>query len=296
MEKRLSSVRLLLQHGANLNILMPDGHSPLYLVVNALSEAQRRGECYRTGVVELLQLMVKHGAMLQDSSSQLGDDIRRQSPNSGIMKALATFDGKHEFIIELFRAGAGFQLISFCCTAVGSLRWDAKSSRLCQAVVLAGYSPSAEELQNLHLAATSENASDGVLEQVVNWLNEDRQQVPSLVRQCRVAIRRQLSVAVHYQTILPAIDKLPLPNKVKLYLQFDGPMSEVDISVNKELQTSETTEDNRHELLSPSEYSDYMHDFLLFEQYYNACYDSYDSDNDYYYRGSDIDSDSDDLW
>jgi len=245
MKKTVSIIRLLLQHGADFNILMTDRHSPLYLLVTALSEAyQTHRMCYRTDVVKLLQ----HGAMLLESS-QLGDDRHscRQSLNSGTLKALATFDGKHEFIVDLFRAGAGFQLTAFCCNAVATCRWEAKSIRLCQAVVLAGYSPSAEELgppKLLQWIALIQKPADTVLKhKLVNWLNEDRQQAPSLFRQCRVAIRRLLSVAAHYQTILPAIDKLLLPNNVKLYLQFDGPLSEVDLSVSMELQTSETDEE-----------------------------------------------------
>ena len=136
------------------------------------------------------------------------------------------------------RAGAGFQLIASFCNAVATDLWTAESICLCQAAVLAGYTPSAEELQNLQLAAAGDDDDDDddgdvVLNELVKWMNEDRQQVPSLFRQCRVVIRRQLSAAVHYQTILPAIDKLPLPNDMKLYLQFDGVMSEVDFSVNE---------------------------------------------------------------
>ena len=228
IEKRLSPIRLLVEHGANLNI--SDGHSPLYLVVTALAEARiSRGDVYRTGIIELLQLMAKHGVMLLD-------DVCGQSLNSGTLKALVTFDGKHELIVDLFRAGAGFQLIAFCCNAVAPRTGpalEAKSIRLCQAAILAGYSPTAEELHNLQLDAVRQNAAHDVLEQLVNWFNEDRQQVSSLLRQCRVVVRRLLSVAVHYQTILPAIDELETPNIVKLYLQFDGPMSEVDLSVKK---------------------------------------------------------------
>jgi len=244
--KKLSAVRLLLQHGANFNRLMPDGHSPLYLAVTALADV------YRTGVAVLLQLMVKHGAMLQDSSC-LPAETCRQSLNSGTLAALATFDGRHEFIIDMFRAGAGFQLIAHCCNAVATLPKEAKSISLCQAAVLAGYVPSAGELLKLKLAAARDNTSGHLIQQLVNWLNEDRRQVPSLQRQCRVAIRRQLSVAVHFQTILPAIDKLALPTRLKLYLQFDGILAEVDLTVNKELQTDETTEEtsvqNRPQLL-----------------------------------------------
>jgi len=236
--KKLSTMRLLLQHGGNFHALMPDGHSPVNLAVTALAEAPGRRDWYRTCIVELLQLMVKHGAILLDSSSSQGADtrpIRRQSLNPLTLMALATFDGSQEFIVDLFRAGAGFQLIASCCTVVETIPWIPKSIHLCQAAVLAGYTPSAGELQHLQLAAVLENAEDGLMRQLVNWLNEERQQVPSLLRQCRIAIRQHLSVAAQYRTILPAIDKLPLPNNMKLYLQFDGTVTEVDLSVCKAL-------------------------------------------------------------
>jgi len=285
MRKRLSALRLLLQHGANVNMQQTDGRSPLHVALSALYEGEwrRRGHEQRTCLIELLQLMVKHGAVLQDYCFQLYN-ICRQSPNSETLKALATFDGQHEFIVDLFRAAAGFQLIASCCSALATSSREAKSIRLCQAAVLAGYTPSAGELQHLQLAATIQNAAGGLLKQLVNWLNEDGQQVPSLLRQCRVAIRRHLSTAVHYQTILPAIDKLPLPHDVKQYLQFDGNMTEVDLSTN---QTTEgTSAENEHHLLSPynSEHSDY--DWSDVDDYYNSDYGydygygAYDSDDD----------------
>ena len=224
---QLFAIRQLLKHGAHFNTFMPDGRSPLSLIADALERPGICGDRRIAYFIELLQLMVKHGTMLLYSSSQLEDDISRQSFNSETLRALATFDGEHKFIVDLLRAGAAVQLIASFCNAVATTPRAAMSLCLCQAaVLLAGYTPSAEELQNLQLAA----ASDVVLDQLVNWLNEYRQQVPSLLRQCRVVIRRQLSAAVHYQTILPAIDKLPLPNDMKLYLQFDGRFSEVDLN------------------------------------------------------------------
>jgi len=114
---------------------------------------------------------------------------------------------------------------------VSSFPRQAKSIRLSQATVLAGYVPSDEELHELQLEAARDRSPVHQIQQLVNWLDEDRQQVPSLQRQCRVVIRRQLSVAGHFQSILPAIDRLPLPTILKLYLQFDGPLSEVDLNV-----------------------------------------------------------------
>jgi len=224
----LSVIRLLLEHGAKFNVLMPNGRSPLNLAVTALAEERDRT------VIELLQLMVKHGAELQDSTSltPMQRIVRRRAHNSGTIRALATFAGKHEFILDLFQAGAGFQLIAFCCNKMTSRR-TAKSISLCKAAVLAGYVPNTGELLNLRLAAARDSSAGHQIQQLVNWLNEDRKQVPSLLRQCRVVIRRQLSVAVHFQSILPAIDKLPLPLMAKQYLQFDGPFTEVVLGVKK---------------------------------------------------------------
>ena len=227
--------------------------------------------------------MVQYGAMLPDSCF---GDIWRESLNSGTLVALATFDGRHESIVDMFRAGAGCQLIAFCCNTVAASPRKAKSIGLCQTAVLAGYMPSTEDLQHLQLAAASDNAEGHLMEQLENWLNEDRQQVPSLLRQCRVVIRQQLSVAVQFQTILPAIDQLPLPTTLKLYLQFAGTMTEVDLSVNNELQTPEATEETS---VSPynSEYGDDAFDE------YDYGYDAYDSDDYYSYFVNDNSRDSD---
>jgi len=124
----------------------------------------------------------------------------------------------------------------------------AKFIRLYQAAVLAGYVPSDEKLQKLQLEADRDHSEGHQIQQLVNWLNEDRQQVPSLLRQCRVVIRRQLSAAVHFQSILPAIDKLPLTTNLKLYLQFGGILSEVDLSKNKELRGSDSESSSDDEL------------------------------------------------
>jgi len=93
-----------------------------------------------------------------------------------------------------------------------------KSIRLCQAAVLAGYVPSEYELQKLQLAAAHADEEGRLIQQLVNWLDEDRQKVPSIQRQCRVVIRRQLSAAARFQSILPAIEQLDIPIVLKEYL------------------------------------------------------------------------------
>jgi len=237
MIDKISAVHLLIQHGANFNMQLPHGRSPLYLALTLFPGEYVIDRLATRCAIELLELMVKHGAMLQDSSS-LSAEVSRQSLNSilysrpSTLAALATFDSGHEFqfLLDLFRAGVGFQLLALCCNAVVTIPREAMSISLCKAAVLAGYMPSDEELQQIQLTAARDDEEGHLIQQLVNWLNEDRQQVPSLLRQCRVVIRRQLSVALHFQSILPAIDKLPLPNKLKLYLQFDGPFTEVDLN------------------------------------------------------------------
>jgi len=269
MGEKLSTIRLLLQHGANLNMLMPDGRTLLCLAVTALHR-EREDQC-RKCVGQLLQLMVEYGAILQDSS--LPENMHRQVPG-GILNTLATFDGTHEFLVDMLRAGAGFQLLAFCCNAVATHRWKATSISLCQSAVLAGYAPSAQELQCLQRQATLKTDGHNLMEELVNWLNADREQIPSLLRQCRIVIRQQLSVAVHFQTILPAIEKLSLTSNLKLYLQFDGLLSEVDLRVNKELQTSETLPYNTQRSV-----------FEFYDFFDANDYNGYvtDNDNDYYY-------------
>jgi len=70
------------------------------------------------------------------------------------------------------------------------------------------------------------------------------------LRQCRVAIRRQLSVTWCYSTILPAIDQLPLPSELQEYLKFEGSLTEVDLEVEAHTPVMESTTDSEEELSS----------------------------------------------
>lgn len=151
--------------------------------------------------------------------------------------ALAPFDGRQEFALDLLRAGAGFHLLAVCCNFAAENAHETKLIGLCQAAVLAGYIPSAGEVEYIRRRAVGGRSAD-LMQKLVNWLDKDSQQPPSLLRQCRLVIRRRLSAVVQFQTILPAIQQLDLPDVMRDYLQFDGALNEVDLSVKKELQTS----------------------------------------------------------
>jgi len=167
-------------------MLKPDGRSLLYLTVTALAKAEKWKHEYRRQTVELLQLTVKHGAHLHDSCCRLN----LQTAHSRTLQALATFDGEDKFVVDLFRAGAGFRLLARCIGVfLAAIPWETKFTGLCQAAVLAGYVPSAGELQKLQLAAGRDYSAGHRCQQLVNCMVERRQTTgtksTSSVSRCR---------------------------------------------------------------------------------------------------------------
>jgi len=222
----VQAIRLLFsEHGADVNIQIWDGFTVLSAVVTTIrcvnEAAQRRQSVVE--LVELLQFMINHGAVLQDGVSP---------PPVYTFLALATFDDGDNFIINLFKVGAGFELVASCCEAVSPTLLQPQSIRLCLAAILAGYRPSADEVRLLRNFVDNDTTRHSV-EKLLNWLDEDNKQPPSLMRQCRIVIRRQLSVKADFKSILPAIDKLELAAVMKQYLLFEGPWSEVDLSADQ---------------------------------------------------------------
>ena len=235
LKQNVDLVDTLLKHGADPNVTWTSCHPgicPLFVAVDG-------------GNIDIISLLLNAGADVNAFVVSL------RMTDSITLLALATFDGEHDFIVELFRAGAEFKFLASCCliARLGQETIPPKPISLCQAVVLAGYVPSDEELQLLQLKTAPDNsAGHQFLQQLVNWLDEERKQVPSLLRECRVVIRRQLSAAARFQSILQAIDKLPLPTALKLYVQFDGPLTEVDLNERIPIASERTSVENSRQL------------------------------------------------
>lgn len=227
VERVSSVVRLLLCQGVDVNA-NSGGYTSLYYacstqqleVAQILLEAGMDANlfCYRShpllvacrgGNIELINMLINAGADVKCIESLL-DEV------------------DHKSILNLIRAGAKIYLR---VTIPWKLR--VKSIRLCQLGVLAGYRDSAEELHSLReqlsAAGQNKNLLDKLLRELLNWLSEDSQQVPSLLRQCHIAIRRQLSATAHFKTILPAVEQLEIPDVLKQYLLFDGPLTETEV-------------------------------------------------------------------
>jgi len=218
-------VKLLLEHGADVNQMMPNGSSPLSLLLNYYNVMPLWVQCKKL-VDETVKIMISEGANLADSSNNLGHDFGLEELT--ILRSLCAWRSTDHVAVDLLQAGAGFKLLAYYCMRRPTSRIMATSVHMCQAAVLAGYVPSSDELADMYQSVYDEDIEPKYVE-LLSWLNEDRQQVPSLMRQCRVAIRRQLSVSSHHRTILPAIDQLPLPSRLKLYLKFEGSDTEIDL-------------------------------------------------------------------
>ena len=226
--------KMLLEHGADVNPLTPYGHSPLLLLMSCVKVYDNYVPFADTmrlqntqDINELIRMTIRKGAELHNSVFPEGQTT--------LLKALCAWRYGDRVAVELFKAGAGFRLVAYRCApldAIGRLQ-PANSIRLCQAVVKAGYKPHDKELQEIQQFAHEEELIP-VYAELLSWLMEDRQEAPSLMRQCRVAIRRQLFIASAHRTIIPAIDQLTtLPSKLQQYLKFEGPLTEVDLEVAK---------------------------------------------------------------
>jgi len=176
----VQAIRLLFgDHGADVNMQMPAGDTVLSSVVTVISRVRNTTARHLVvELVELLQFMINHGAVLQQ------DDFGPQPVNT--FQRLATFDGSHDLILNLFRAGDGFQLVARCCDAVSATPWKVKSIRLCQAAILAGYRPSAAE-ETRCLQWSHDKTTRHLVQELLAWTNKDKQEPPRLMRQCRVA-------------------------------------------------------------------------------------------------------------
>jgi ankyrin repeat protein len=256
-------VNILLCGGADPNLYHTDPQSslPLFCAVR----------CYNNDIMDLL---LENGAKIDRYQSEKSMTCPNGSiADSNLSDFILSFNNTQEHIIKLFKAGAALTLLSFCCDNQRSLfRNRASFSRLCQAIVLSGYQPQHKDFETL---AQSENHH---CQQLLSWLKTDTKTPPSLIRQSRVAIRRQLLLASGYRSILPLIDRLPIPNQLKLYVKFEGHLSEVDLDAS-DLESDDETDVYTDDDSSDDDLSDS-----------DAWFDDGSSDSDDCYWGNPYDN------
>ena len=270
--------KLLLEHGADVNQVSRNGKYPLHWLLescntrNTYCSPSANMSCIR----DLFQMLINRGADLD-----FRNNILLVQLDFRIVKALCIWCSTDWYAVDLLKAGAAVKILALCYKVIFE-HAHANSIRLCQAAVMAGYRPSSAELDDLRQSVSAVSTTP-VYAQLLSWLNEDGEKPASLMRQCRVTIRRQLSLVSHHRTILPAIDQLPLPACLQQYLKFEGSYNEIDFGIQAHI-SEEETRDTHEETAS--------------------CDHTYESDTDEHQRADCDDSvasedageDGDNLW
>ena len=139
-------------------------------------------------------------------------------------------ENNESLIIFLFKAGACLDFISEACTislslytTIGAL--PVRSMNLFQLVVFNGFI--ADEA--IMVCEKKMHSRDELLMKAMTWYHELMCKPLTLFQLNRIAIRKQLLQASSHRSILPLIDKLPLPTDVKLYMKFEGFRNEIDV-------------------------------------------------------------------
>lgn len=249
-------VKILLAGGANPNQGSANsaGSLPIFLAASNAS-------------VEIMEQLLSSGARIDFPESEVPLKYRSaDGGESSLRHFVVPFNSKQEYVIRLFKAGAGMWLLSTCCERERSrsLR-SSMSTRLCQALVLAGCRIPHDDLETSAVIHVRDS------HHLFKVLSENSRNPPSLMRSCRTAVRRQLSLASGYRTILPLVDCLPIPHQLQLYLKFEGLLSEVDLTMSDNAESMEfgTSDDD----------DDYEYDGYHFD-------DNDDEDTDGLYGGS----------
>jgi len=273
--------KLLLEHSDDVNQPIALQCSPLCRLIDYAGHVRSsQGRWIEKKMInEALKITISKGANLADSPSNLRFQFLPR--RTAILRCLCTWCCTDEVVVEMFKAGAGFNLLWYLCYNRNFGDADkVKSIRLSQALVMAGCILSTDELEIFEETVSDDESVIPQYEELLSWLNEDSQQAPSLMRQCRVAIRRQLSTASCHRSILPAIEQLPLPSPLQQYLKFEGCHSEVNIEVESPVgrETSNTSDVDEDE-----QSDDDLTDVDYHEDDDDDVDDDSDDDSDYHF-------------
>jgi ankyrin repeat protein len=243
VDRMVSFVQRLLEVGADPNCESRLGLSPIYYALSILINLRLqlipsllcqiicagKSTAFVHAVIAVIKLLVDHGASIEDARSNLGD---QKDAQLRIVNFLASVDTVfYNFIIWLFQAGAGFGLLSLLCRLLSEKSVGGFCTNICKIVVLAGYSVSSREIEELALIDTSASeTATNVKQDLIHWLDNDCRNPPRLMRLCRTAVRNELSRTYDYQNIIPYIDSLHIPEQIRSYLKYESCLSEIDLS------------------------------------------------------------------
>lgn len=244
----------LITSGGDVNQLNGRGTSLLNSVVEAyVSDGWRLTDYVRGRLADLISLLVESGAAkLDDSAENLGNLTTSVDHRCVLGNVLFMRDDSFDIVLDLFRAEAGITLLSICgraptrsrCRPAARSDSIARNLRLCKSLVLAGYQIRESEIEELR----SLSDSMGTARMLSGWLERELQsrQPASLMKLCRVVVRRKLLEESENSSIVSDVDDFPLPDDIREYLKFDGPLTEYRLRLQETSNTDD--DDNKAEM------------------------------------------------
>ena len=188
---RIDLVRYLLDHGADVDVR---GDYSFTALLEIVTESQN---------VNILQLLLEKGADMS---------ITSDTGNTALMIALL-LSAEH-MATYLIRAGSDVNAVNETglnplAIAIADLSTDS-----CELLVIAGARITPEHIVSL---STGHSAHAELREMMVT----ERRRPASLLRQCTVAVRKQLLIVSNQCSILELIPRLPIPMHMHEYIVFN---------------------------------------------------------------------------
>ena len=225
--RKLHVIEALLKAGANPNIgytSVEEGRLPLL-------EYVLDSVCNNEYGSAIILMLVQYGIALETNYSNQSLSVFYVTQQVDISALLSVAESQNNLLCYLFQAGADLNLLLYISRAMHFEYAGVRRSHcqeftdcldLCKALVLSGY-----RIRQTDLQMIEDTFDDG--EDFCAWHRVQLKNPASLRNICRMNIRTHARKMWGNRSILPAIDSLPLPEKLKLYIKFKGVLSEVDI-------------------------------------------------------------------
>jgi hypothetical protein len=209
-EDTVSAANLLLENGADPNQYNAANEGPVRMLLCR----------WQSLISRVLRSFVQHGVRLDDSEQNIGKDKKQRVSTKRMYRFVRSSCAKPCSSCSRL-AQDGSSMAAGCESDRNMRDWldttnstmtklmrTSKDIRLCLAIVLDGFRVSDEDLASFQETDLddddddAESSSKKMFCDFRSWLTEDRKQAPSLMRQCRTAIRRQLLLRTGHRSIL----------------------------------------------------------------------------------------------
>ena len=178
--------------------------------------------------VQLIELLLNHDALLV--CNPLPPCVSGIWSSCILVNALIPFDIGRESLIQLFQAGADAKFMSWAFSnfhKIISRQFNESSLNFFKALVLNGVKFKKNEFK--YFKTICNVVPKELLMKAWSWYQEQQRNPLSLLQLSRIKIRKRMFIVNHSRSILSSINKLLLPEGMRLYLIFKGVHNEFDL-------------------------------------------------------------------